>query len=129
MEQEIIETMPTPYGDMYLKFASEQEAKEVLYKQATYFETAYDINGEQSVAELPCFDEDDEPVFVPNWDMMIDFVGTLYKFTGNEITMDDGTILPEMSMIDGFHVNTRGEMPAELEAYRTNPVTPMRVWA
>lgn len=101
MEQEIIETMPTPYGDMYLKFASEQEAKEVLYKEE----------------------------FVPNWDMIIDFVGTLYKFTDKEITMDDGTILPEMIIIDGFHVNTRGEMPAELEAYRTNPVTPMRVWA
>lgn len=101
MEQDIIETVFTPYGDMYLKFASEQEAKEILYKEE----------------------------FVPNWDMIIDFVGSIYKPTGREITLEDGTVTPEMSMVTGFHVNTRGEMPAELEAYRTNPVTPIRVWA
>ena len=40
-------------------------------------------------------------------------------------------IIGEIEGVDGWHVNTRGEMPLELEAFSVNPepTTPIRVWA
>jgi hypothetical protein len=54
----------------------------------------------------------------------LDVVGTIYKPTGNMI--DD---MPEMTPLDGFHVNFIGTLPAEAAAYVVTPTSPSRVFA
>jgi hypothetical protein len=128
MEEEIIEPVFVPRGDMYLKFASEAEALSALYKQATHIVTTYDEEGTPTHTETLSVDEDGAPVMVLKWDMVVDMVGTIYKATGKMLTTDEGDV-PEVAPVAGYHVNTRGEMPVELEGYATTPATPVRVWA
>jgi hypothetical protein len=64
-------------------------------------------------------------------DYSIDIIGVIYKQTG-ETVLEDGTIMPEVSMIDGFHANLRGSFTETQKAKLPlieAPATPMRVWA
>ena len=91
------------YNDFMLRFADAQEADAVLF------------DGEG---------DDRRPKYAA-----IDVLGTLYKPTGAFITTDEGDI-PEMTVVDGWHVNVRHNAEApELEAFRVFPETPMRGWA
>ena len=61
----------------------------------------------------------------------IDIIGVIYKQTG-ETVLEEGTIMPEISMIDGFHANLRGSFTESQKALLPlieAPATPMRVWA
>jgi hypothetical protein len=62
----------------------------------------------------------------------VDFVGVIYKPTGNVLPAEDGSgeAVDEMAPIDGWHVNVRhtDEAP-ELEAFRVFPKNPQRGWA
>lgn len=91
------------YIDYFLKFTDVDEAFAVLFE------------GEG---------EDRRPRYAA-----IDVLGTLYKPTGSFISGDEGDI-PEMVVVDGWHVNVRHNAEApELEAFRVFPETPQRGWA
>ena len=61
----------------------------------------------------------------------LDVIGTIYQPTG-ETTLVDGQEAPVMAPVSGYHVNVRttsDELATALDAQRTYPVTPVRVWA
>jgi len=80
-------------------------------------------------------DEDGIPVGEFEWQRVgqydLDIIGTIYKPTGETTTDADGTIMPVMSMIDGYHANIRGitaEQAARLPTI-AKPNNPVRTWA
>lgn len=57
----------------------------------------------------------------------LDVIGTIYQPTGEKV-MVDGNLAP----VSGYHVNVRTTsdgLATALDAQRTYPVTPVRVWA
>ena len=46
----------------------------------------------------------------------------------NQIIDTIGVIYNAEQPLPGWHVNTRGDEPDELEPYRVNPAVPYRVW-
>lgn len=98
--------------DYRLRFDSEEQAKEVLYRR-----------------EGVVFDEEgnitDNGYDVPNYDC-IDIIGAIYKPTGE--TDAEGN--PVMADVGGYHANVRNYSPAQgLDAYLVTPNNPVRVWA
>ena len=64
-------------------------------------------------------------------DAALDVIGTIYKPTG-ETTVVDGQEVPVTAPVSGYHViarTTSDELATALDAQRTYPVTPVRVWA
>ena len=64
-------------------------------------------------------------------DAALDVIGTIYQPTG-ETTLVDGQEVPVTAPASGYHVNVRttsDELATALDAQRTYPVTPVRVWA
>ena len=64
-------------------------------------------------------------------DAALDVIGTIYQPTG-ETTVVDGQEVPVTAPVSGYHVNVRttsDELATALDAQRTYPVTPVRVWA
>ena len=64
-------------------------------------------------------------------DAALDVIGTIYQPTG-ETSLVDGQEVPVTSPVSGYHVNVRttsDELATALDAQRTYPVTPVRVWA
>ena len=64
-------------------------------------------------------------------DAALDVIGTIYQPTG-EISLVDGQEVPVTAPVSGYHVNVRttsDELATALDAQRTYPVTPVRVWA
>ena len=62
----------------------------------------------------------------------IDVIGTIYKPTGKLLPAPDGSgdAVDEMAPIDGWHVNVRHTSEApELDAYKVEVATPVRMWA
>jgi len=105
-EQDVVKT------DFYLKFTSEAA-------MATALSAFYEEEGE----------------FVGNTaDYAIDVVGVLQEPTGNTLT-SDGMDYPEMSSLDGWHVNIRlltKAMQDAVEAldvsHGVTPGLPLRTW-
>jgi hypothetical protein len=58
----------------------------------------------------------------------VDIIGVIYKPTGETLQGEDGPY-PEMTAVDGWHVNVRGPMPLDLQAFAVTPENPVRVWA
>lgn len=61
----------------------------------------------------------------------LDVIGTIYQPTG-ETTLVDGQEVPVTAPVSGYHANVRTTseaLAAALDAQRTYPVTPVRVWA
>ena len=109
--EEIIEDAPVvnipTHGDLYLKFPDEATAFEVLYKPAVATSTEEMVEGE----------------FVPRYAVSIDVIGVISNVDNTD--PENPVVTPQ----DGWHVNTRGEMPLELEAFSVIPTNPRRVWA
>lgn len=64
-------------------------------------------------------------------DAALDVIGTIYQPTG-ETTLVDGQEVPVTAPVSDYHVNVRttsDELATALDARRTYPVTPVRVWA
>ena len=64
-------------------------------------------------------------------DAALDVIGTIYQPTG-ETSLVDGQEVPVTAPVSGYHVNVRttsDELATALDAQRTYPVTPGRVWA
>ena len=100
--------------DYYLKFASEDEAKAVLYTV-----TPAVLNEEGEVVT--------EEQVKPNY-MNIDVLGVLYE--KQEIVDPENP--PEPVPLDGWHVNVRlvdGEDGNALQPFAVVPTQPRRVWA
>lgn len=100
--------------DFYLKFASEEEARSVLYTV-----TPAVLNEEGEVVT--------EEQVKPNY-MNIDVLGVLYE--KQEIVDPENP--PEPVPLDGWHVNVRtinGEDGAPLDPFKVEPKAPRRVWA
>jgi hypothetical protein len=53
----------------------------------------------------------------------IDVIGIIYKTDNTD--PENPVLTPE----EGWHVNTRGEMPEALQAFSVIPTNPRRVWA
>ena len=102
-----------PNNDFYLKLTSEASMPSVL-------SIFYDEDGE----------------FVSNTaDYSIDVVGVLQEPTGVTITDDEGMEYPEMTTLDGWHVNIRltgdvlrDETEALDVSHGVTPSAPKRVW-
>ena len=73
-------------------------------------------------------DEAEATAALTDYTGSIDIIGTIYKPTGVMLETDEGEV-PEMAAVDGWHVNTRGPMPAELLTFSVQPQHPVRVWA
>jgi hypothetical protein len=58
----------------------------------------------------------------------VDAIGVIYKPTGETLQGEDGPC-PEMKAVSGWHVNVRGPMTLELQAFAVTPENPVRVWA
>ena len=102
-----------PNNDFYLKLTSEASMPSVL-------SIFYDEDGE----------------FVSNTaDYSIDVVGVLQEPTGVTLTNDEGMEYPEMTTLDGWHVNIRltgdvlrDETEALDVSHGVTPSAPKRVW-
>ncbi len=120
--------------DYYLKFASEEEAKEVLFDNDLLLE----------------YTNDEVTYLSANLIASIDYVGIIFKPTGKVLKDKEGLEYPEMKALDGYHVNLRitslpnktmidadtGEyveipstIPDNLLPYIVEPTSPSRVWA
>ena len=101
--------------DLYLKFATEEQANSLLYTQ---HEAVTDADGNVT----------QEAYSVPKY-LNIDTLGTIY----NDAVVDtEGNITTPATAIDGWHVNVRlmdDEDGAELEPFSVVPAQPRRVWA
>ena len=77
------------------------------------------------------FSVDEESGALYHPDAALDVIGTIYRPTG-ETTLVDGQEVPVTAPVSGYHVNVRttsDELATALDAQRTYPVTPVRVWA
>ena len=116
--EEIIEVPAVEYGDMYLRFTDEPTAFEALYKPVVQTMVVLDEEGTPTYTE-----EVVEGEFVPRYDMSIDTIGVIYNVDSTDPEN------PVYTALDGWHVNTRGEMPEALQQYAVTPTNPRRVWA
>ena len=73
-------------------------------------------------------DEAEATAALTDYPGSIDIIGTIYKPTGVMLETDEGEV-PEVAAIPGWHVNTRGPMPAELLPFSVLPAQPVRIWA
>ena len=109
----MIDEVEAPKTDFYLKLASEASMPSVL-------SIFYDEEGD----------------FVSNTaDYSIDVVGVLQEPTGVTLTNDDGMEYPEMTTLDGWHVNIRLSSDVRRDAvealavsHGVTPDTPKRGW-
>jgi len=77
------------------------------------------------------FMPDDESGALYHPGTAISVIGTIKKPTGEKVILD-GVEQDMLVDVPGYHVNVRTtseELAAALDAQRTYPVTPVRVWA
>ena len=77
------------------------------------------------------FSQDPDSGALYHPDAALDVIGTIYQPTG-ETSLVDGQEVPVTAPVSGYHVNVRttsDELATALDAQRTYPVTPVRVWA
>jgi hypothetical protein len=134
-----------PKTDFYLKLNAEADMPTVLsvfYKQ-DYTTVVDEETGEESLQI------EGEPYLVSTTaDYAIDVVGVLHEATGVTLTDDEGFEYPEITALDGWHINIRirggilNKDPDDAEAENTlrdtvealdvshgvTPVAPKRVW-
>jgi hypothetical protein len=134
-----------PKTDFYLKLNAEADMPTVLsvfYKQ-DYTTVVDEETGEESLQI------EGEPYLVSTTaDYAIDVVGVLHEATGVTLTDDEGFEYPEITALDGWHINIRirggilNKDPDDTEAENTlrdtvealdvshgvTPAAPKRVW-
>lgn len=101
-----------------------------FYLKTTDLNTMWNILLDLNLA-LVQQDMEGNPMYVPNG-IALDIIGTIYKPTGNMITLEGGFQVEEQLPIDGFHANIRGALTEEQVARLplvNPPATPYRVWA
>ena len=132
MTDEVIEeVIDAPKVDFYLKLSAESDMPTVM---SAFYRQDYITNVDDEGVETQVADGD--PYLVAHsHDYAIDVVGTIQEPTGTMLTDDEGNEYPEMSAVDGWHVNVRlvsDAMRETVEAldatHGVTPVTPQRVW-
>ena len=76
------------------------------------------------------FSQDPDSGALYHPDAALDVIGTIYQPTG-ETSLVNGQEVPVTAPVSGYHVNVRttsDELATALDAQRTYPVTPVRVW-
>ena len=118
MEEELlIETPPTP--GPFFRFADENAW--LTAARAAGF-----------TANVPVYDEEgnetgtEEKVIQYTHNYALDVVGSIT--VGGEWD-EDGNVITEPTVLDGWHINYRGEVPDEWLQYAVSPEQPVRVWA
>ncbi|EOD54095.1 MULTISPECIES: hypothetical protein [Aeromonas] len=77
------------------------------------------------------FSQDPDSGALYHPDAALDVIGTIYQPTGETMVIE-GEVVPVMAPAPGYHVNVRTRLAAlatALDAERTYPETPVRVWA
>jgi hypothetical protein len=83
-------------------------------------------------ADFPVYDEEgnetgtEEKVVQYTHNYALDVIGTISR--GGEWD-EDGNVITEPTVLDGWHVNYVGELPAGWEQYAVTPEQPYRVFA
>lgn len=99
--------------DIHLKFPDQVTATSLFVKTSVWLK----------------FTDEDKKVFyrdAPSY--LTDVIGLIYKPTGKKLT-SDGIEFDEMADVGGWHVNFRGQLPAEIEKYKiTLTGIPFRIW-
>lgn len=129
MEDIIVEEVEQPvFQDLYLKAADEDSLMAALINAGIYLD-------QDEIIET---DEEGNVVIVQAAaeglvsGYSLDIIGTIYKETGETLELEDGMIVPAMSMIDGYHANLRGAVTESQKAALPliePPNSPSRVWA
>jgi|14BtaG_2_1085337.scaffolds.fasta_scaffold22283_4 hypothetical protein len=113
------------FTDLYLKFASEDEMRSVLFEKVpTKFEDAPEPDGERIAVEW------EERQLFRNTDIVGLIVDTPAELN------EEGEVISEATYVDGVHCNLR-VLPGESELVEglndylvePTPATPARVWA
>ena len=100
--------------DIHLKFPDQATATVALVKTGVW---------------LKYTDEDKKVCYndAPNY--LTDVIGLIYKPTGVKLKDKDGYEYDEMIDVGGWHVNMRGQLPAEIKPYQiTVTGIPHRIW-
>lgn len=77
------------------------------------------------------FSQDSDSGALYHPDAALDVIGTIYQPTGEKV-MVDGRLEDVVAPVTGYHANVRTKseaLAAALDAQRTYPETPVRVWA
>jgi len=109
------------FTDLYLKFASEDEMRSVLFEKVpTKFEDSPEPDGEPIPVEF-----EEQQLF-----RNMDILGIIYKGGSWD---EEGNEVEAPVALEGFHCNVRalpGESVDTLESYKIEtPNSPERVWA
>ena len=112
------------FTDLYLRFDDEQAAHDALVAAGIEQQTQAFLAEDGTVLSPAGY------AAAPG--ASVDYVGVIYKPTGNTITTEMGE-QPEMAPLDGWHVNVRlsadRTCPEALQGAIVSPATPSRVWA
>lgn len=127
-EEVIIEALKT---DFYLRLNAESDMPTVL---SDFYRQDYVTNVDDEGVETQVADGDAYLVHHTH-DYAIDVVGVIQEPTGTMLTDDEGNDYPEMTPVDGWHINIRlvgDAMRDTVEALDTShgvtPNSPSRVW-
>jgi len=137
MTEELIETPSIDQVDLkrdfYIKLNSAADMPTAL---AAFYKQDYTTVVDEETGEETQVPEGDPYLVTTTHDYAMDIVGTIYKPTGNTLTDSEGRKYPEMSPIDGWHINIRlgsEKRRADVEALSAyfvdpEPTTPERIW-
>lgn len=113
----------------YLKFASEEEAKSVLFTAVTELEAQEDPEAEP--VEVPVLDEEGNPLFTPNF-TNISTIGIMYNDDAVMGEDEEGmpVVVTPATAKEGWHVNVLAldEDVTAIEPFSVEVATPSRVW-
>jgi hypothetical protein len=99
------------------------EVYEEIIEDAPVVEVPYIAPAELGDLYLKFADEASASEALEGYEGSVDIIGTIYNVDNTDIEN------PIVTPYDGWHVNTRGPMTLELEAFSVIPTHPRRVWA
>lgn len=98
--------------DIHLKFPDEATAIAAFVKAGVWLK----------------YTDEDKILYSDAPGYLTDVIGLIYKPTGKKLTVD-GFEIDEMVDVGGWHVNMRGQLPAEIKPYQiTVTGTLHRIW-
>jgi hypothetical protein len=91
----------------------------------TFFRFPDEATAKAALEAAGLLTEDGDPITASH-NHALDVVGTISR--GGEWD-EDGNVITEPTVLDGWHVNYSGELPDGWEQYAVQPQQPVRVWA
>jgi hypothetical protein len=100
--------------DIHLKFPDQTTATNLFVKTGVW---------------LKYTDEDKKVCYSDAPNYLTDVIGLIYTPTGKTLVTKDGVEYPKIVDVGGWHVNMRGQLPAEIKPYQiTVTGTLHRIW-